>query len=130
LRHAGVYGNLDVDRATAMTKPASDRRSSERFPIERDVKYKVLSKRNEEKAGTGKTINMSSGGVLFTADELLAPGKRLEVSIAWPAQLNDACPLKFVARGRVVRSDSGAAALEIQQYEFRTAGKGLGIRPS
>jgi hypothetical protein len=30
--------------------------------------------------------------------------------------------LKLVARGRVVRSEDGMAAIEIQQYEFRTAG--------
>jgi hypothetical protein len=29
-------------------------------------------------------------------------------------------PLKLVARGRVVRSEDGVAAIEIQQYEFRT----------
>jgi hypothetical protein len=28
--------------------------------------------------------------------------------------------LKLVARGRVVRSDEGKAAIEIHQYEFRT----------
>jgi len=30
--------------------------------------------------------------------------------------------LKLVARGRVVRSEDGRAAIEIHQYEFRTQG--------
>ena len=98
----------------------SDRRLSDRFPIEREVRYRVLNKRGGEEAGEGKTLNMSSSGILFTAEHLLLPGRRLELAISWPAQLNNQVPLKLVARGRVVRFAEGHAALEIQQYEFRT----------
>ncbi len=101
-------------------KSAADRRSSDRFPIERELRYKVLSKKNNEEFGVGKTVNMSSNGVLFTTDQLLLPGRRVEVSISWPAQLNNRCALRLVARGRVVRFDDGRAAMEIQQYEFKT----------
>jgi hypothetical protein len=103
-------------------KDASDRRGSDRFPIEREVRYKVLSKRSADEAGSGKTVNMSSSGVLFTSEHFLLPGKRVEVSISWPAQLNNKTNLKLVARGRVIRCEDGKAALEIQQYEFRTQG--------
>lgn len=103
-------------------KRGDDRRQSDRFPIEREVRYKVLSKRLGDEAGAGKTLNMSSSGVLFTTDQMLIPGKRLELAISWPAQLNNKCALKLVARGRVVRCDRGQAAVEIQQYEFRTSG--------
>jgi len=98
----------------------ADRRHSDRFPIEREVRYKILSKRSAEEAGDGKTVNISSCGVLFTADHVLLPGRRLELSISWPAQLNNKCALKLVARGRIVRFEDGRAAMEIQQYEFRT----------
>jgi len=97
-----------------------DRRGSDRFPIEREVRYRVLSKRNAEEAGTGRTLNMSSSGVLFTTEHEMLLGKRIEVSISWPAQLSDSCGLKLVATGRVVRTQKGTAALEIQQHEFRT----------
>ncbi len=98
----------------------TDRRRSDRFPIEREVRYRALSKRGGEEAGEGKTLNVSSSGILFTSGHLLLPGRRLELAISWPAQLNNQVPLKLVARGRVVRFDHGRAALEIQQYEFRT----------
>ena len=101
----------------------AERRGADRFPIERDVRYRVLSKRNGQEEGTGKTVNISSNGVLFTTDKILLPGKRLELSISWPAQLDNKCNLKLVARGRVARLEQGRAAVEIQQYEFRTAGK-------
>jgi hypothetical protein len=97
-----------------------DRRHSDRFPIEREVRYRVLSKRSGEETGDGKTLNISSSGVLFSAGHILLPGRRLELSISWPAQLNNKCALKLVARGRIVRFEEGLAAMEIQQYEFRT----------
>ena len=99
-----------------------ERRGSSRFPIERAILFKSLGRKSEAEEGKGQTVNMSSTGVLFATDANVTPGRRVELSISWPAQLNDACPLKLVAKGRIVRSESGLAALEIQQYEFRTLG--------
>ncbi len=98
----------------------SDRRRSDRFAIEREIRFRALNKRGGEEAGEGKTVNMSSSGVLFTSPQILRPGRRIELAISWPAQLNNKCALKLVARGRIVRFDNGLAAMEIQQYEFRT----------
>lgn len=106
-------------------KNKDDRRSADRFPIEREVRYKVLTKKTLNEAGSGQTINMSSTGVLFTTDHTLPPGRRMELAISWPAQLNNQTALKLVARGRVIRCMDGIAAMEIQQYEFRTAKVGL-----
>jgi c-di-GMP-binding flagellar brake protein YcgR len=105
------------------TDSNTDRRSSDRFSIERDVRYKVLNKKNGEEAGTGRTVNMSSTGVLITTDQMLLPSRRIEVSISWPAELNGKCALRLVATGRVVRFGDGKAAIEIQQHEFRTQAK-------
>lgn len=98
----------------------ADRRHSDRFPLEREVKYRVLSKRSGEDVGGGKTVNISSSGVLFTTGHMLLPGRRMELSISWPAQLNQTTPLRLVAQGRVVRYEAGLAAFVIQKYEFRT----------
>jgi PilZ domain-containing protein len=98
----------------------AERRRSDRFAIEREIRYRALNKRGGEEAGEGKTVNMSSSGVLFTSGQILRPGRRVELAISWPAQLNNKCALKLVARGRIVRFENGLAAMEIQQYEFRT----------
>ncbi len=58
--------------------------------------------------------------MLFTTEDILLPGRRVELSINWPAQLDQKCALKLVARGRVVRFENGTAAIEILQHEFRT----------
>jgi hypothetical protein len=104
------------------TPKSNERRGSSRFPIEREVRYRVLNKKSNQEAGVGTTVNMSSSGILFTTDHVLLPGRSLEISVSWPAQLNQNCPLKLVARGRVTRFEPGKAAIEIQHYEFRTAG--------
>lgn len=98
----------------------TERRRSSRFPIERELRYKTLNQRTEALAGNGRTLNISSSGVLFTSDHDLPVGTRLEVSISWPAQLNERCLLNLVARGRITRHTQGQLALQIQQYEFRT----------
>ncbi len=102
----------------------TDRRSSDRFPMDREVKFSVMNRRGGDETGEGKTINMSSSGVLITSSQMLLPGRRLELAISWPAQLNNKVALKLVARGRVVRYEHGYAAVEIQQYEFRTQSAG------
>ncbi len=112
---------LTPDRLAEMPDGnTTERRRSSRFPIEREVRYKTLNQRAEILAGSGKTLNISSSGVLFTSDHDLPVGTRLEVSVSWPAQLNERCLLNLVARGRVTRHMKGQLALQIQQYEFRT----------
>jgi hypothetical protein len=99
---------------------ATNRRRSSRFPIEREARYKTLSQRGEMLIGSGKTLNISSSGVLFTSEHELPLGARVEVSISWPAALNEKCLLNLVARGRVTRYLKGQLAVEIRQYEFKT----------
>lgn len=97
----------------------ADRRRTSRFPVNEEVKYRVLHK-SSRISGTGKTLNIGSGGVLFTTQEKLPLGRQVEISINWPARLDGTCPLKFVASGRVVRAEQARAAVRIERYEFRT----------
>lgn len=114
---------MPLNEQTPGSPDGRERRRADRFPIEREVRYKVLNKKYAHESGLGKTINISSTGILFSTDQLLLPGRRLELSVSWPAQLDNKCALKLVARGKVVRFERGVAAMEIQQYEFRTAGQ-------
>ena len=122
--HSGAIEKVEVHILVPDQNGQADRRHSDRFSIEREVRFRVLSKRAGEESGDGTTVNISSAGVLFTSARMLLPGRRLEVAISWPAQLNHKCALKLVARGRVVRFEEGRVAMEIQQYEFRTHASG------
>jgi hypothetical protein len=102
-----------------------NRRGSKRVSIERDVHFRVVKNRSgKEASGFGKTVNMSSSGVMFTTEQTLPSRCRLELDIDWPAKLDDKCALKFVAEGHLVRSEDGLAVIEIQRYELRTKRSG------
>jgi hypothetical protein len=111
------------NRILRRAEATDDRRTSNRMPIEREVRYKVLGgKKAVKQTGVGKTLNMSSGGVLFTTESALPEGERVELAVSWPAQLNDSLPLKLVAMGRLVRTEETQAAISIERYEFKTRG--------
>ena len=101
---------------------ARERRGTGRFPLREDVTYKLLQNKAAPVSGTGKTLNIGSGGILFTTEERLPMGRLVELSVNWPARLGGTCPLKMVARGRVIRSEPTRAAVRIERYEFRTRG--------
>jgi hypothetical protein len=101
-------------------KKEADRREKGRFPIRRELRYKVLQDATVLEVGTGETLNISSGGVLFSAGRDLKPGCFVELSISWPVLLDDACPMRLIVFGRVLRSSTALTACTIDKYEFRT----------
>jgi hypothetical protein len=80
----------------------------------------VVQSRAASVNGIGTTLNIGSGGILFTTEEKLPVGRLVELSVNWPARLDGICPLQFVATGRVVRSEAKRAAVRIERYEFKT----------
>jgi len=106
----------------------TDRRRTSRFPIVQELRYRLLGGRGAPQWGTGKTLDISSNGILFAAETPLPQGRRVELAVSWPAQLNGKCPLKLVARGKVVRCRGNDVAVEIDKYEFRTQGR-AGLLP-
>jgi hypothetical protein len=99
-----------------------DRRGTIRFPVREVLKYKVLHTKAAALCGSGRTLNMGSGGMLFTTEQRLPIGRQVEISVNWPARLDGTCLLKFVAIGRVVRAEAEQAAVRIERYEFKTRG--------
>ena len=82
----------------------SYQRVNGRYPIALDVQYKLLSGNRAGRVGSGKTLNISSGGVLFETDQQLPASGVVELAIKWPFLLREVCSLKLVMRGRIVRS--------------------------
>jgi hypothetical protein len=99
-----------------------ERRMKRRFHIEQEVRYKMLYGQRIAETGTGKTVNISSGGVWFSTENMLTSGMPVELSMNWPVLLNDSCPMKLMIYGCVVRSNEKGAAVAIERYEFRTQG--------
>ena len=105
----------------------TDRRENSRFPLREEVRYRVVHPKAVQVSGVGKTLDISSGGVLFTTGEPLPAGRTVEIAVDWPARLDGRCPLQFVAVGRIVRSGSGTAAVRIERYDFKTRARSLAV---
>jgi len=64
-----------------------ERRARVRFPMHREMRYKLLEGAATVASGAGATCDMSSGGVLFTTDGNLPYGRLIEIAVNWPARL-------------------------------------------
>ena len=107
-----------------LEQPSENNRQSARYPIALKLQYKLrMNKKGLEYLGFGRTLNISSGGVLFEADCPLPARAPIEVALDWPYLLLDGVvTLKLVMRGIIIRSDAKAIAVKADHYEFRTAG--------
>lgn len=105
-----------------LQKVSPEQRSHQRYPIELEMEYRLLSKGRSEPVGSGKTRNISSRGVLFESPSSLPEGGSIEVLLSWPFLLEGVCPLRLVMRGRIVRNDPRGVAIQSTYHEFRTAG--------
>ena len=99
-----------------------DRRQDRRYQLQLDLRWKLIRRRRVLDTGTGKTVDISSGGICFDAGRHLPEGLNVELSISWPVLLHNVAPMQLVATGKIVRSNGRQAALQTTQHEFRTAG--------
>jgi hypothetical protein len=112
--------NTSTDSTGAHVGGIPERRGTNRFPVREDVRYRLVQARTANLSGCGTTLDIGSGGILFTTEDKLPMGRMVELSVNWPARLDGVCPLQFVATGRVVRSEALQAAVRIERYEFKT----------
>jgi DNA-binding NarL/FixJ family response regulator len=115
-----INGALKHASSEAEKKAAAERRNNARFPIPLAVSYQTLEHPILSGQGTSETLNISSKGLLFTSNEQFQAGQLVQVSLDWPARLENSIPLKLVAEGRIVRNANGQTAMTIDKYEFRT----------
>jgi len=123
LNNTSVMGEKRME--TGKAEIPVERRAKKRFVMERGIRFRVLEQDKIIAVGSGKTINLSSNGVAFVTDHELPTGAFIELSIAWPALLENRCPLQLIGFGRVLRSAEGRVACTIEQYEFRTLARAV-----
>jgi hypothetical protein len=99
-----------------------ERRFDRRYQLQLEVRWKLIRRRKIQDAGAGRTVDLSSGGILFDASRPLPVGLNVELAISWPVLLHNVAPLQLVASGRIVRSTGAQVAIHVTQHEFRTVG--------
>src|SRR5579872_1672076 len=97
-------------KESLVTEISQDRRYKRRYALDLPVQYKIMKNCRVIGVGNGHSLNLSSSGIAFTGSEPLKVGSYVELSVSWPVLLNQSCPLKLVATGRVVRSEQECTA--------------------
>jgi hypothetical protein len=105
---------------------SQEHRSHPRYPINVEVSYELIVHGKVVETGHGRTVNISTGGVLFESQRPLAPEMGIRLSIAWPAQLGDAVGLTLRVSGRTIRVQENCTAVKTQRYDFRTRALSVG----
>lgn len=100
----------------------SDRRLDRRYLVDLELRYSLSTPSGMREAGAGIARDLSRGGVLLEAGDSLAPGRPVELVIAWPFQLQGVCNLELVVTGETVRIDGIRAGVRADGYRFRTRG--------
>jgi DNA-binding NarL/FixJ family response regulator len=113
-----VWGAMKHAQSSKLS--AAERRNHARFPCRLAVSYQTLEQPIISGTGTSETLNVGSKGLLFTSNEQFHAGQLIQVSLEWPARLENQIPLKLVAEGRIIRNSNGQTAMTIEKYEFRT----------
>jgi PilZ domain len=96
-----------------------ERRSKTRYPVQLNAHYQILT-RSGPIGGTGRTLDISSGGILIASQASVDPGARIQVNLEWPTHLEGDVHLQLVARGNVTRRDKLGFAVAFDRYEFKT----------
>ncbi len=105
-----------------------DRRVACRYPIQRGLEYRLLV--HGEVIGTdrGRTINMSSSGILFESGVALPLQRVFQLSVDWPGRSSPTAKIELHVIGRTVRSVGNCTAVAIERHEFQIGHKAMRAR--
>lgn len=98
-----------------------DRRRRRRYSLNLDLEYAAAGSNSTTHTGKGRTIDISSNGILFQVEDCPDMGERIRLTLWWPARLNSGCSLRLVLDGVVVRRSANVYAMRFDRHEFRTA---------
>ncbi len=93
-----------------------EQRRAKRFDLHLPIE--LLRTGESREPGSGETKNVSSIGVLFSAEVKVQPGDVVEYLITLPTQ-GDGTGARLRCIGKVVRrEEDGRAAVTLERYEF------------
>lgn len=96
-----------------------ERRSKTRYAIELGVRF-CNARGPIRSYKSGRTVNISSSGLLVASESAVREGTALQLMIEWPWPLDGGVPLQLVTTGVVVRTSQSTFALALRSYQFRT----------
>lgn len=88
-----------------------------RFEIERPVDFRLTDARSAPLL-QGRTVNISSGGVLFRTEQTVGVGRKIELVVHMGDSASDTVDVNLRLLGRVVRSGPGWAAAQVGKHQL------------
>ena len=90
-----------------------------RYGISVELEFHLVRRGKVVQTGIGRTMNLSSSGVLFESDTGLPPGMPVQLWIRWPVRLDNEVSLNLFVIGRTIRTEGNCTAVRFQRHEFR-----------
>jgi hypothetical protein len=100
----------------------ADRRIDHRYDISLDLRWQLVHRRRVILSGTGRTLDLSRGGIRFDAGQRLPVDLAIELAIAWPTLPQSLRKMQLLVSGRIVRTSGTQVAIRMSQHVFRTVG--------
>jgi hypothetical protein len=107
-----------VEQLKAIKGIAHDPRVDRRYDLKLELSWNLMRGRRVIGRGSGISVNLSSGGILFDAGRTLPLGSNVELFISWPVLLHDTVPLQLIVSGRILRISGNCAAIHIGQHHI------------
>jgi hypothetical protein len=101
---------------------ASDHhRSAKRYDIGLSLRYTVRRRGRPPIPGVGRSINLSSSGLLFHTEAKLVPGDSIIAGVDWPIAASNGAAMCLLLGGYVVRIEGKSVAISISRNELLPA---------
>lgn len=100
------------------TEPLPDTGRGLRFPFDLPLQFRAVVDGDRVMEGSGRTVDISAGGMLFSTMQPPVVGSDVELLIPWPVLFEGFLPMQLRVAGGIVRSQEDRAALRICSYEF------------
>ena len=98
---------------------AHERRLAPRYAIETAVEYRLMARGEVIGTGRGRTVDISSSGILFESERTLPPQRVIHLSLDWPVRREAGLTTELHVAGRTVRRRGRRTALAMERHEFR-----------
>jgi hypothetical protein len=95
-----------------------NRRTAKRYSLELPFAYRQFGRDQCVQEGRGRTMNMSSRGLLVAPDSRISKGQPIELSVQLPPQSQTARGAQLVILGQVLRTGPTGAAIKIVRHGF------------
>ena len=112
-------GPEDVTGFQDPSQPAGERRLVCRYPVRMELEYRLITGGETIGTGRGRTVNISSRGILFESEKALPQQMIIQLCVDWLGRPSSNVNVELHVAGWTVRQNGNLTAVAIDSHEFR-----------